>query len=109
MIWTISSRTSPRPPGNWCDARRTVGAASAEPAPSASAAIPMYLKLLMTPLLQKCRFSLNSLFAHRRPDLRGHPELVLDRHHARHRHHDARCAVRLVAGRDDAAHAYSRA
>src|SRR5690349_16626842 len=29
MIWTISSRTSPLPPGNWCEARSVTLAASA--------------------------------------------------------------------------------
>src|SRR5258706_2120493 len=28
MICTISSRTSPRPPGNWCEARSVIGAAN---------------------------------------------------------------------------------
>ena len=38
MIWTISSRTSPLPPGNWCEAfNRT--SAEAEPV-TVSAAMP---------------------------------------------------------------------
>src|SRR5262245_48076448 len=38
MIWTISSRASPLPPGNWCDALSTVCAwAAAENAQRAAA------------------------------------------------------------------------
>src|SRR5690349_15714966 len=37
MICTISSRTSPRPPGNWCEARSVVGAAAAVAEIAASA------------------------------------------------------------------------
>jgi len=32
MICTISSRASPLPPGNWWEARSTIGAATAVPA-----------------------------------------------------------------------------
>src|SRR2546423_12318676 len=39
MIGTRSSRTSPRPPGNWCDARRVIGAAAAFPRTTAIALV----------------------------------------------------------------------
>src|SRR3954467_9373077 len=39
MICTISSRTSPRPPGNWCEARSVVGAANALAAENAPSAV----------------------------------------------------------------------
>src|SRR5882672_2538361 len=111
-ICTISSRTSPLPPGNWCDARNTVGAASADPTNKAPArltaippaGIPLRLKLLMSrpPELSD---SPRSSITHRRADLGGHPQLVLHRHHAVHGHGHPRGAVRLLARRDDAAHA----
>src|SRR5579871_6964978 len=40
MICTISSRTSPLPPGNWCEARKMISSAAAVPAkPTSSAAL----------------------------------------------------------------------
>src|SRR5882762_2527382 len=44
MICTISSRTSPLPPGNWCDALSTVGAANALPPHAASSAANMPIR-----------------------------------------------------------------
>src|SRR5882724_2436377 len=123
MIWTISSRTSPRPPGNWCDARNTVGAGIAWPANSesarltatAAAATPLRLKVLMSPppeLSIPCGPGMPGTVLYLpsltpgRADVGGHPQLVLDRHHPGHGHHDPRRVRRLVAGRNDAAHAH---
>src|SRR5690242_20549781 len=55
MICTISSRTSPRPPGNWCDARRTVGApyavnAIAESAVASAARCSVFIAFLLLEL-----------------------------------------------------------
>src|SRR5262245_27311636 len=48
MIWTISSRASPLPPGNWCDALSTVWAElAAEIAHSAAAAAKVEANVLM--------------------------------------------------------------
>src|SRR3954467_6510947 len=55
-ICTISSRTSPLPPGNWCDARRVVGAAyvcTLAEASAAAHAIATTLTVLMLLLLRK--------------------------------------------------------
>src|SRR4051812_39264758 len=55
-ICTISSRTSPLPPGNWCDARRVVGAAyvcTLAEASAAAHAIATTLIVLMLLLLRK--------------------------------------------------------
>src|SRR5438128_7089596 len=49
MICTISSRTSPRPPGNWCEARRVVGAPRALAliaAPSALAIMACLMRVI---------------------------------------------------------------
>src|SRR5438309_5919369 len=59
MICTISSRTSPRPPGNWCEARSVVGAARALAlnAANAAAATAVDLSGIMHILLRKLAYS----------------------------------------------------
>src|SRR6266536_1186356 len=61
MICTISSRTSPLPPGNWCDARNVTGVAAAVPASSAAvsaASTSIRLNFLIWLLLRIGWFSL---------------------------------------------------
>src|SRR4051812_45474804 len=64
MICTISSRTSPRPPGNWCEARSVVGAASAalHAAARAPASSALEMFLILSPPLT-C-FSLSVILYH---------------------------------------------
>src|SRR5882762_1182762 len=59
MICTISSRTSPRPPGNWCEARSVVGAARelALIDASTAAATAAHLSGIMRFLLRKLAYS----------------------------------------------------
>src|SRR5437870_13867277 len=59
MICTISSRTSPRPPGNWCEARSVVGAARAFAlnAANTAAATAADLSGIMLILLRKLAYS----------------------------------------------------
>src|SRR5256885_14205230 len=59
MICTISSRTSPRPPGNWCEARSVVGAARALAlnAANMAAATAADLSGIMRFLLRKLAYS----------------------------------------------------
>src|SRR6266436_9559886 len=59
MICTISSRTSPRPPGNWCEARSVVGAARALAlnAANTAAATAAHLSGIMRFLLRKLAYS----------------------------------------------------
>src|SRR5436853_7044141 len=59
MICTISSRTSPRPPGNWCEARSVVGAARAFAlnAANTAAATAADLGGIMLILLRKLAYS----------------------------------------------------
>src|SRR5260370_19072460 len=106
MICTISSRTSPLPPGNWCDARSTVGAAKAEPAikaPASASAIPPRLKFVMDPPLDwPIKNSGNApgprrSLAHRRADFRGDPQFAFHAGHALNRSHDAVGILPLLA------------
>src|SRR2546422_6851263 len=59
MICTISSRTAPRPPGNWCEARSVVGAARALAlnAANTAAATAADLSGIMPILLRKLAYS----------------------------------------------------
>src|SRR6267143_4380466 len=59
MICTISSRTSPRPPGNWCEARSVVGAARTPVLINANtaAATAAHLSGIMRILLRKLAYS----------------------------------------------------
>src|SRR2546423_13554841 len=60
MIGTRSSRTSPRPPGNWCDARRVIGAAAAFPSTTASAMVSVTcLNPVIVILLLRSAYYLN--------------------------------------------------
>src|SRR5258708_22236411 len=106
MICTISSRTSPLPRGNWCDARSTVGAAKAEPAikaPASASAIPPRLKFVMDPPPDwPIKNSGNApgprrSLAHRRVDFRGDPQLAFHARNAVNRSHDAGGLLPLLA------------
>src|SRR3989475_6478473 len=93
MICTISSRTSPLPPGNWCDARNTVGAAKAGPeikAPASANAMPHRLKFLMDA-------SSSRSFTHRRADFRGDSQFAFHARNAVNRSHDAGGVFPLLA------------
>src|SRR5258708_31456175 len=118
MICTISSRTSPLPPGNWCDARSTVGAAKAEPAikaPASASAIPPRLKFVMDPPPDWPVKNAGNApgprrsLAHRRADFRGDPQLAFHARHAVNRSHDAGGVVPLLARIDDTAQAHPAA
>src|SRR5439155_8808424 len=76
MICTISSRTSPRPPGNWCEARSVVGAARALAlnAANRAAATAADLSGIMLVLLRKWPYSAR--------DRAGLPADHLPRHQA---------------------------
>src|SRR2546427_4958450 len=93
MICTISSRTSPLPPGNWCDARNTVGAAKAGPeikAPASANAMPHRLKFFMDA-------SSSRSFTHRRADFRGDSQVAFHARNAVNRSHDAGGVFPLLA------------
>src|SRR6266480_5232181 len=117
MICTISSRTSPLPPGNWCEARSTVGAAKAEPAikpPASARAIPR-LKFVMD-LLQIGRSrtpetprAARRSLAHRRADFRGDSQLAFHAHNAVNRSHDAGGVFPFLARVNDPAQAHPSA
>src|SRR5258708_16963940 len=118
MICTISSRTSPLPPGNWCDARSTVGAAKAEPrtkAPATASALPPRLKFVMDPPPDwPIKNSGNApgprrSLAHRRVDFRGDPQLAFPAGHAVKRSRDAGGILPLLARISDPAQAHSAA
>src|SRR2546428_6349125 len=109
MICTISSRTSPRPPGNWCEARKTVGAATANPASAAAAsAAPTanHLDFIMCASSKIDDRRSRRLLAHPRADLRDDPQLVLQRFDAGDRADDAVGVARLLAGRHHPAQAH---
>src|SRR4051794_8263202 len=62
MIWTISSRASPLPPGNWCDALSTVWAKlAAGRAQSAAATATVDDNFLMVSSDNLCRAFISSL------------------------------------------------
>src|SRR5882762_5839455 len=104
MICTISSRTSPLPPGNWCDARNTVGAAKTEPeikAPASAKAIPPRLKWVMDSppdwsIKNAGRAARRSL-AHRRADFRGDSKFAFHARNPVNRSHDAGGVFPLLA------------
>src|SRR6266853_2307115 len=115
MICTISSRTSPLPPGNWCDARSTVGAAKAEPAtkpPASAKANPPRLKFVMDSsrlVDQKRRKRLGPQrrsLAHRRADFRGDSQFAFHARDAANRSHDPGGVLPLLARIDDPAQAH---
>src|SRR5882762_10739139 len=116
MICTISSRTSPLPPGNWCEARSTVGAAKAEPAikpPASAKAIPPRLKLVMDSppdwsIKNAGRAARRSL-AYRRADFRGDSQFAFHTRHAMNRSNDAGGVLPLLARIDDPAQAHPAA
>src|SRR6266849_10072318 len=116
MICTISSRTSPLPPGNWCAARNTVGAAKTEPeikAPASAKAIPPRLKWVMDSppdwsIKNAGRAARRSL-AHRRADFRGDSQFAFHARNAVNRSHDAGGVFPLLARIDYPAQAHPAA
>src|SRR2546423_10750280 len=118
MICTISSRTSPLPPGNWCEARNTTGGARAEPAikpPASARAIPSRLKFVMDPPPDcsiknagNARAPPRS-FAHRRADFRGDSQFAFHARDAVDRSHDPRGVFPLLACMNDPAQAHPAA
>src|SRR5438093_3802013 len=116
MICTISSRTSPLPPGNWCDARSTVCAAKAEPeikAPASAKAVPPRLRWVMDSppgrsIKNAGRAARRSL-AHRRADFRGDPQFAFHSRNPVNRSHDAGGVFPLLASIDYAAQAHPAA
>src|SRR6266571_3295150 len=117
MICTISSRTSPLPPGNWCEARSTVGAAKAEPVikpPASAKAIPPRLKFVMDSppdwsIKNAGSRAARQSLAHRRADFRGDPQFAFHARHAVNRSHDAGGVFPLLARINDPAQAHPAA
>src|SRR3989449_1970929 len=105
MICPISPRRSPLPPGTWCDARNTAGAAKAEPAikaPASARAMPHRLKFFMDA-------SSSRSLAHRRADFRGDSQFAFHARNPVNRSHDAGGVFPLLARIDYAAQAHPAA
>src|SRR6266699_1055343 len=116
MICTISSRTSPLPPGNWCEARSTVGAAKAEPeikAPASAKAVPLRLRFVMDSpphcSIKSAGNAARRSLAHRRADFRADSQFAFHARHAVDRSHDPGGVLPLLARIDDPAQAHPAA